>query len=212
MVGNIVHRFGGKQMMLITVALSSTLTIITPYIVPLGWQCMCIKQMTHGFVNGFTIPSAFAILSKWVHPLERAILGPTVITAMVMGAAIMIGISGVIAASPVGWPGIFTIPGSIGILWTLYWFVVGANSPAESRYISAEEQNFIESMPDSNRTSSAIPWRRILLSRPVWTVAFCQFGQFFFYVLVITSAPTYIRGIFNLDIKIVCSQYFWCMP
>lgn len=170
---------------------------------PFGWQYLLTKQMIHGSVNGFTLPSSFAILSKWVHPAERAILGITIVAGMIMGTALMIGISGVIAASVVGWPGIFYIPGSIGILWALCWYTFGASSPADSRFITLEEKLFIESMPDSNKNRLKIPWSHILRSRPVWIVAFCQFGQFLFYILLLTSVPMYLSGIFNLDFKAV---------
>lgn len=52
-------------------------------------------------------------------------------------------ISGAIAASPVGWPATFYLYGTIGLCWCIAWLILGASSPATSRYISEEEKKWI---------------------------------------------------------------------
>ena len=61
-----------------------------------------------------------------------------------MGNVLMLGTSGLIAASPIGWPSIFYISGGFGILWTILWFVFGSNSPEENKFISIEEKTYIQ--------------------------------------------------------------------
>lgn len=207
--GNIVQRYGGKRVLFISALALSILTTIKPLIIPLGWQYVLVKQIVQGLTSGFVLPSAVAVQAKWVHPIERSILGPAIATTMFMGTAIMTGISGIIAASVFGWPGIFYIPGVCGIIWSFYWLYMGANTPDDCRSMSKEERIFFETMPDSSNSCLTIPWSDILRSRPVWTLAFCQFGEFFCYVLLINSVPTYNTGIFHLNLRAVSFKSFF---
>jgi hypothetical protein len=52
--------------------------------------------------------------------------------------------SGVLASSSIGWPSIFYIFGAVGILWVLLWFALGADRPGTHKFISKEEQAYIE--------------------------------------------------------------------
>lgn len=61
-----------------------------------------------------------------------------------VGTVIMTAISGILASSSLGWPSIFYISGSAGVVWSVLWFFYGSNSPAECPTISEEERDFIE--------------------------------------------------------------------
>lgn len=53
-------------------------------------------------------------------------------------------ISGFLAASSVGWPSIFYLFGALSILWSVSFFFLGADLPANHRSISEEEREYIE--------------------------------------------------------------------
>lgn len=56
----------------------------------------------------------------------------------------MTAISGVLASSSLGWPSIFYFSGISGIVWSVLWYVYGANSPAECSAITEAERDYIE--------------------------------------------------------------------
>jgi sugar phosphate permease len=53
-------------------------------------------------------------------------------------------VCGVLASSSIGWPSIFYIFGAVGILWAVLWFFLGADRPGTHKFISKEEQAYIE--------------------------------------------------------------------
>lgn len=58
----------------------------------------------------------------------------------------MLGISGVLASSSMGWPSIFYLSGVVGLVWAIIFIFYGSSSPADSRNrMSIEERQFIES-------------------------------------------------------------------
>lgn len=63
----------------------------------------------------------------------------------------MTAISGVLASSSLGWPSIFYISGSAGVVWAILWYFYGANSPAECPTISEEERTYIEKSLQSKK-------------------------------------------------------------
>lgn len=56
----------------------------------------------------------------------------------------MLAVSGLIASSSLGWPGIFYISGGFGLVWTVVWIFLGSNSPEVDQRISAEEKEYIQ--------------------------------------------------------------------
>lgn len=54
-------------------------------------------------------------------------------------------VSGALATSSAGWPSIFYIFGACGIIWSVVWLFVGANSPATHPRIAEDEKKYIES-------------------------------------------------------------------
>lgn len=60
------------------------------------------------------------------------------------GTVIALPISGVLAASAAGWPSIFYMFGALAILWSVIFFILGADAPSSYRNISHEEREYIE--------------------------------------------------------------------
>jgi len=60
-----------------------------------------------------------------------------------LGAAITSPICGFMIAD-LGWASAFYMTGIVGFLWTLLWFVLIYDSPAQHPRISKEERDFIE--------------------------------------------------------------------
>lgn len=117
----------------------------------------------------------------------------------------MLAASGVISASPIGWPGIFYISGGLTAVWASVWFWFGCNSPHVSKTISIEEREFLETViecsisPEKKQT----PWKSILLSVPFWAVLIAHSAQNWGFWTLLTEIPTYMKNVLEFDIKSV---------
>jgi MFS transporter, ACS family, solute carrier family 17 (sodium-dependent inorganic phosphate cotransporter), member 5 len=79
-------------------------------------------------------------------PSERGTIGTYCYCGAQFGTVVMLGISGILASSSMGWPSIFYISGVAGIVWSILWFYYGSSSPSDcNNRISSEERQFIES-------------------------------------------------------------------
>lgn len=116
----------------------------------------------------------------------------------------MLAMSGIIAASSAGWPGIFYISGALGVVWSVAFFVFGSNSPSEYSSITKAEREYIESMPgSSNDKNKIIPWREIFKSKPFWALLISHCAQNWGFWTLLTQTPSYMKHVLNFDIKSV---------
>lgn len=139
-------RFGPKILLAVGFLVASVLTLLTYPIAQLGnWQLTVVGRVLQGMAQGFIFPSCHVLLSKWAPPSERSKLSAIVYSAAQLGNVVMLLIGGEIAASTLGWPGIFYISGAISLVWCLLWVIYGSNSPEECKRITKEEKQFIQS-------------------------------------------------------------------
>lgn len=87
---------------------------------------------------------------------------------MQVGNIITLPISGALASGTGGWPSIFYLFASLGVVWCIVWILLGYSSPAEHPYISEGEKNYIESFYTNQTTNASFhtPWIEIISSRP----------------------------------------------
>lgn len=60
-----------------------------------------------------------------------------------LGTMTALTCSGIISSSSLGWPFVFYMSGVIGLLWSVIWWIYGANSPAEHKSITRPEYLYI---------------------------------------------------------------------
>lgn len=202
--GQLAQRVGAKVLLLFSLGICSALAILTPLFAHIGGEKLVIAlRIVQGLSQGFIFPSTHTLLSKWAPVSERGRLGTYCYAGAQFGTVMMLGSSGFLASSSIGWPGIFYVSGAAGILWTVAWFFFGGNSPVEHRTISPEERDFIESSLGNQDHSKKIitPWTAIFTSAPMiaLTIAHCCHNWGFWTLL--TEMPTYMKNVLDLDIK-----------
>lgn len=202
--GQMAQRFGPKVLLLCSLGICSALAVLTPWFAHIGGSQLVIGlRVVQGLSQGFIFPSTHTMLSKWAPVSERGTLGTYSYAGAQFGTVIMLAVSGVLAASSIGWPSIFYFSGAAGCIWSVLWFMYGSNSPGEHRSISAEERNFIESSLGNQDHSKKIvtPWMAIFTSAPMiaLTIAHCSHNWGFWTLL--TEMPSYMKNVLGLDIK-----------
>ncbi|XP_058823150.1 putative inorganic phosphate cotransporter isoform X2 [Topomyia yanbarensis] len=202
--GQLAQRFGAKILLLFSLGICSSLAILTPFFAHIGDSKLVIAlRIVQGLSQGFIFPSTHTLLSKWAPVSERGRLGTYCYAGAQFGTVIMLAISGFLASSSMGWPGIFYVSGAAGLVWTGLWYIFGGNSPVEHGTISAEEREFIENSLGNQDHSKRIvtPWKAIFTSAPMIALIITHSSHNWGFWTLLTEMPTYMKNVLGLDIK-----------
>ncbi|XP_050323734.1 putative inorganic phosphate cotransporter [Bactrocera neohumeralis] len=204
----LAHRFGGKITLLLGIVLSGLLALFSPLGVHLGnWQVLFGLRLCQGLLQGSTFASIHTLLSKWILPEERDTLGTFAYTGLTFGSVLMMLVSGWIASSSLGWPGTFYFAGIFSIIWGIVFYVFGANTPRDYKWIGEEERLYIEaamvttSKPEPEHATMKTPWLKIFTSLPFWVLLLAQCAYAWGFWTMITEIPSYMKSILKQDIQ-----------
>lgn len=204
--GQIAQKYGAKTILLVGVTLCSLLSLLTPVAAHLGgWKLLFALRVIQGMLQGCVHPATHAMLAKWAPVEERGTLGTICYSGSQFGTVVMLAVSGYIADSSAGWPGIFYISGSIGIVWAIFWYLFAASTPAEHKSISPEEQKMIENslgqMDSTPKTIAPTPWVKIFTSLPFISLIIVHCTHMWGFWTLLTQIPNYMKNILGVDIK-----------
>lgn len=198
---------GPKVMLIIGGVGSGLLTIAIPWIASYSWKLLLVVRMILGLFQGIYFPCTHMVLSKWAHPSERARLASVTYSGTNLGSVIMLGISGVIAASFLGWPGIFYCSGTISLVWSLLIMILLSNEPANCKKISKDERLFLDTVPGSSSAQQlTVPWKEIFASKPMIALIIVHSAQSWGFWTMLTMVPTYMKQVLGFDIKTVSEK------
>lgn len=203
--GILAEKYGAKILLLISLSVCAVLTIITPIAAGWGWEYLCAARIIQGLAQGLIYPSVHTMLARWVHPSERGFLSTFTYSGTQLGTVAMLAASGVIAASTMGWPGIFYISGGLSAIWAICWSFLGCDSPSVSRSISKLEKDFIESNKSvsTSEQKKVTPWKQIFMSKAFWAILVAHSAQNWGFWTLLTEIPSYMKDVLEYDIKAV---------
>uniref|UniRef100_A0A1L8DEB4 Putative inorganic phosphate cotransporter n=1 Tax=Nyssomyia neivai TaxID=330878 RepID=A0A1L8DEB4_9DIPT len=205
--GLLARRFGAKNVLLVACVCSSIACVFIPTGAQIGgWGFVCALRMLQGLFQGCFNPCLHTLLSVWVPPSERSRLAGFVYAGGYLGNVVTTATSGLIAVSSVGWPGIYYISGSIGLVWAVLYFFMGSSSPEESMYISTNEKSYIQTCLGQVTAVRVIrhiktPWKKVFTSLPFYALIIAHFVGNWNSGTMTTQVPTYIKNILNYDMK-----------
>ncbi|XP_073848404.1 putative inorganic phosphate cotransporter [Musca autumnalis] len=206
--GYICNRFGAKITLFGATLCSSLVGLVLPFTLKWGdWQIFCAVRVMQGLLQGFDLPAAYAHLAKWSPVEERNRLGAVASSGIECGTLLAMVISGLIAVSSLGWPGISYTSCVVGIIWCVFWEIFAASSPNTSTFITAEERYYIQTSLAMNKANDNIkkliptPWKAILQSPAVWAGLVSRSSEAWCFTTIQASIPDYMNGVFGLDMK-----------
>ncbi|CDW57294.1 vesicular glutamate transporter [Trichuris trichiura] len=150
-----------------------------------------------------TYPSMQALWSQWAPEKERAKLSAIVYSGSYFGTVIAIPVSALIAEHS-HWSVVFYVSGLFGILWSLLWMLTVADSPSKDKKITQEELALIrENRPAeyNRRKTTSVPWKRILLSIPVWAIVVAHFAENWGFYTMLTYLPAYMNDVLHFELQ-----------
>ncbi|CAG9858313.1 unnamed protein product [Phyllotreta striolata] len=190
--------FGGGMLM------ASILTVLTPAASYWSFYVSVTVRALIGFFLGATWPAIPPMAAKWIPPLERSKFMANMM-ASALGAALTLPVCGYLITVS-GWESVFYVTGAVGIVWSVLWFVLVFDSPAQHPRITPEERFELETKiaeMESSKTTKPdrVPWRALLTSMPVWAIIITHGCSVFGYFTVVNQLPTYMHNVLKFDIK-----------
>ena len=165
-----------------------------------SFAMLAISRLLLGMGEGGGFPAATRAVAEWFPVQERA----TAMGIINAGTAV-----GAVAAPPLiavvlsfaSWRWIFVLTGTVGLLWTAWWYFA-YYPPAEHPSLSSEERPKIPS--DAEKVSGpGFPWLSLLRIRQAWGLVIAKFlsdAAWYFYLFWL---PKYLYDARGFDIKAV---------
>lgn len=190
--------FGGGMLM------ASILTILTPAACYINYYAILILRAVLGFFLGATWPAIVPMAASWIPPMERSKFIANMMASS-LGAALTMPVCGYLI-STVGWASVFYVTGGIGLAWSILWFFLIYDSPAQHPRITEEERIEIETkisdwQGGKTGKPSHVPWKSIFLSMPVYAIVVTHGCSVFCYFTVVNQLPTYMKDVLHFNIK-----------
>ena len=187
---------GAARLMGIAIFGTSVLTLATPVIADKGGVVdLVVVRVLIGILQGVVIPAMHELWSHWAPPLERSKLVTISQSGLNTGAFVTMALCGLISQY-LGWPWIFYLFGSSGILWFAFWTWLIYEDPSKDPNISIEEREYIPAAIGGIKRVkfSEAPWKSILTSLPIWAAMMAHTVQNSGYYTMLTQLPSFLRG------------------
>ncbi|XP_052126714.1 sialin [Frankliniella occidentalis] len=202
--GRLAEVVGARRVLGVSMLLSSLLTLVTPVAANLSYLAIVALRAVIGFLLGVTWPAMLPMAAQWIPPADRSKFMSNMMASS-LGAAVTMPICGQLLATW-GWESTFYVTGGIGLAWSLLWFALIYDSPAQHPRISDEERRFIEqalgdSVRSKEKESLPVPWRQVLSSGPVWAIVLSHVASIYGFFTVVNQLPTFMKKVLHFNIK-----------
>ncbi|XP_071515767.1 putative inorganic phosphate cotransporter isoform X8 [Panulirus ornatus] len=167
--------------------------------------CQSRYNYSNDDVLGVTFPSLHFMMSGWIPPKDKAKFCSFVLSGMHFGTIISLLVGGWLSNMEFlgGWPLVFYLFGTVGVIWGIPWFLFAHNLPEDHPRISPSELKYIltnRSFVKRNK-AMAIPWRALATSVPFWTLMLTCYGYDFQYHTLLTELPTFFSNILHFNVS-----------
>ncbi|XP_074073335.1 sodium-dependent phosphate transport protein 3-like isoform X2 [Macrotis lagotis] len=198
--GYLVGIFGVRKTLVVGLAMTSLLTILTPFAAAQKVLHIIMIRVTQGIFQGFVITSVFSFWKNWAPPIERNLLNGITLCGVLLGNFTIFLVGGIISHS-LGWPYIFYIFGVIGLVCcTLSVFLI-YDDPMIHPYISNNEKEYIiSSLPiEVTPPGWSLPIKAAARSLPLWAILIICICYSWTFASMSEILPTIINNIFHFD-------------
>ncbi|XP_010686534.2 probable anion transporter 5 [Beta vulgaris subsp. vulgaris] len=205
------QKIGGRRVLLFSFILWSLTCALVP-LDPNRVFMLVIARLLVGVAQGFIFPSIHTVLAQWVPPHERSRSVSLTTSGMYLGAAAGM----LLLPSLVNFKGpqsVFVAEAALGAMWSVLWFKY-ASDPPRSEHPKAAAAGFGENLlpvkgshklkvenGGSSAKTSNIPWKKILVSLPVWAIVVNNFTFHYALYVLMNWLPTYFEQGLQLSLQ-----------
>ncbi|KAI5639138.1 major facilitator superfamily domain-containing protein [Phthorimaea operculella] len=204
--GQLVHKFGAKYLLVSALAINCVISFCFPWAAYYGgWIFALACRMCQGLSQACIIPGMYAFFGQWAPLEERSRLVGFAQGGQALGTVLGLPITGFIAASSLGWPGIFRFYGILsGLVAVLVYFMV-FNTPSMHPKISFAERRYIEDglgiKEGQKKKKLSVPWGKILRCRALYLIALSHISQTWGQITLFAEIPAYMAKVMHENIK-----------
>jgi len=202
--GYLAGRYGMKIVFGVGNLVSSAMTLISPVAARTSFELFVVVRTIQGLAQGVYWPASNTLWGRWAPPVERGLLMNFASTGATFGVVFSQPISAVICSSDSyfgGWPSVFYVFGTFGVIWGLFWQNFAHSSPEEHLGICKEELDFIKLTVPPVIKEDRNPWKAILKSGPVWALTAAFISNTFGSEILFTSLPNFLKHILGFNIS-----------
>ncbi|XP_023218044.1 sialin-like [Centruroides sculpturatus] len=200
--GSTTFLLGPKKVFVISTFVSSVFVLLTPFTADIGVIVISLFQIIVGLAQGISFHASFSLLARWSPVSEKTTLSSLSYSGIQVGNIVGLIATGYLCHYA-GWPSSFYTFGACGLVLSLCLLFVIYDRPQNHPRISNKELIFLnENVANvaSEDCKLSIPWKDILTSRAVWTVAFTKVCWGFGYYTILTKLPSYLQIILHFPI------------
>ncbi|XP_053378553.1 sialin-like [Mercenaria mercenaria] len=201
-------KYGGKLLYGWSMFLCATATLLTPLAARTSVVLLIVMRAIAGICQGVMLPCLHTLLSFWIPPLQRSTSVGFVYSGTQLGVMAAFPLCGFLCVDGFdgGWPSIFYVLGSVGVIWFCTWMFVVSDTPVSHPRISESEKEYIidrlKSELDINKkSSSCTPWSTIFTSLPVWAIIVTNTCAEWGTTTFLTNIPSYMKDVLHFDIQ-----------
>ncbi|RWS19996.1 putative inorganic phosphate cotransporter-like protein, partial [Leptotrombidium deliense] len=184
---------------------TSILTLLSPLAAEKHYILFVVCRAFEGLFEGVAFPAMHGMIARWLPKHERGLMSTIIYSGAAIGTVVTMAVAGVLSDSSFlgGWPSIFYVSGSVGVLWFLGWMFLIYDSPQQHPSISGNElKTILEGQGEQRAHRNVVtPWKSILTSVPVWALVIAHFGQNWGFYTLLFQLPTYFDTILGFNIK-----------
>nr|CAH0105935.1 unnamed protein product [Daphnia galeata] len=214
LTGWLCDKFGKTKLIMIC---GSTILCVTSVLSPLiieyaGVPFFFAARVVKGACMCCMVSPVLPLLRRWTTSKEQGLLVGLAFAGAGLANAATYPMAGLMCNYS-GWRSIFYYTGGCGILWSVAAFFLIYDKPGQHPRVSVKEKQYLLSTQEqdsSKRTKKVIPWSKILLSIPVWSVVTTNFFFFAATKGTVINLPLFIRDV--LDFSVTENGIFSAMP
>ncbi|KAK0396402.1 hypothetical protein QR680_001706 [Steinernema hermaphroditum] len=198
MIGGIwAHRSGGKMVFFIGIFGTAAFTVVTPPLAILGKFAFIGARFMEGLLEGVTYPAMHVMWSNWAPALERTRLATFAFSGSYFGTVLAMPLSAIIG-DHFGWSFVFYFFGVIALLWCVVWTKCVYEFPQEDPMISTDELTLLQKDAVGH---GVVPWKKMLLSKPVWAVVWAHFCENWGFYTMLTALPRILSDLASYKLE-----------
>jgi ACS family glucarate transporter-like MFS transporter len=195
--GKLADRHGPRGIIASIVGIWSVLTAMTGA----AWNfvSMLIIRFLFGAGEAGAFPSLAKVVFNWFPVRERGIVQGINFSGSRLGAAFALPLVAWMLGH-VGWRMTFSVFGACGLLFGSAWWFLFRNRPEESRFIAAEEKEYIlrgRQQPSAG-DGSGIPFAKIIRSGTMWLTMVQYICSNFTFYFTLTWMYPYLKDRYSL--------------
>lgn len=198
--GILSTRYGGKRVLGVSVLAWSIFTLLTPLAAKTSLPLLIAARIGMGIGEAGMFPAAYELFGRWVPAAERARAIARLLSGVPVGTVVgLLGSAWLVARY--GWPAAFYVFGSVGLLWTAYWFHDIENDPASDARVDAAERALLAAAPGGDATQTRVEGsHRWMLRASVVAIVIGQFATMWDLYVLLSWLPSYFRDVQKLGI------------